>query len=212
MSRCSPAAPQRGMSGGWTTTRRPTYLGPIFGVLISGYELERSELVGCASGGRQFLQGGARWGRFCRGFSEWSPILELRSARSPGNQPPAMTRLPVAPLFRTGNCRNRVAGWPPVLQSQGSASRQQQSCTKLAGGVLLPYAKSGLADGSSFDLFELLQGAEVGWVWFPRVNLRPRRPGNFTDIDIATRGDCKTVRCKELAEFGPRRRVTEAAD
>ena len=83
---------------------------------------------------------------------------------------------------------------------------------ELAGSVLLPYTKSGLADGSSFDLFELLQGAEVGWVWFPRVNLRPGRPGNFTDIDVATRVDGKTVRRKELADFGPCRRVTEAAD
>ena len=83
---------------------------------------------------------------------------------------------------------------------------------ELAGSVLLPYTKSGLADGSSFDLFELLQGAEVGWVWFPRVNLRPGRPGNFTDIDVATRVDCETVRRKELSEFGPCRRVAEAAD
>src|SRR5258708_1350025 len=123
-----------------------------------------------------------------------------------------MTSLPVARLFRTDNYRNRVAGRPPVLRSQGSASRQQRSCKKLAGGVLLPYTKSGLADGSSFDLFELLQGAEVGWVWFPRVNLRPGRPGNFTDIDIATRVDCETVRRQELSKLGPGRCVAETAD
>ena len=49
-------------------------------------------------------------------------------------------------------------------------------------------------------------------MWFPRVNLRPGRPRNFTDIDVATRVDCETVRRKELSEFGPCRRVAEAAD
>ena len=49
-------------------------------------------------------------------------------------------------------------------------------------------------------------------MWSPRVNLRPRRPGNFTDIDVATRVDCEAVRRKELSEFGPCRRVAEAAD
>ena len=43
------------------------------------------------------------------------------------------------------------------------------------------------ADGCLFDLFGFLQGAQVGWVWFRGVALRPGRPGNFTDIDIATR-------------------------
>ena len=62
------------------------------------------------------------------------------------------------------------------------------------------------------NLFELLQGAQVGWVWSPRVDLRPRRPGNFTDIDVATRVDCETMRRKELSKFGPCRRVAEAAD
>src|SRR5258705_12222248 len=37
----------------------------------------------------------------------------------------------------------------------------------------------GEMDGCLFDLFELLQGAQVGWVWSPRVDLKPRRPGNL---------------------------------
>jgi hypothetical protein len=64
----------------------------------------------------------------------------------------------------------------------------------------------------SFDLFEFLQRAQVGGMWFPRVNLRPRGPGNLADIDVAARVDCETVRRQELAEFGPGRRVAEAAD
>jgi hypothetical protein len=76
-----------------------------------GHELERGELVGCSSGRRELLQGGARWGRSRRGFFEWSPIPQLRSARGHpelGSRPSVMRRLSVAPLFRTECLRNRL--------------------------------------------------------------------------------------------------------
>jgi hypothetical protein len=47
-----------------------------------GHEPERGKFVRCASGRRQFLQGGTRSRRSFRGFFEWRPILELRSAHS----------------------------------------------------------------------------------------------------------------------------------
>ena len=47
MSRCSPAAPQCGMSGGRTATRRRTYLGPVLrGLDLSGFDLSRADLRG----------------------------------------------------------------------------------------------------------------------------------------------------------------------
>ena len=49
-------------------------------------------------------------------------------------------------------------------------------------------------------------------MWFPRVDLRPRGPGDLADIDVAARVDRETVRRQELAELGPGRRVAEAAD
>ena len=47
MSRCSPAALQRGMSGRRKTTRRRIYLGPVCEVLdLSGFDLSRADLRG----------------------------------------------------------------------------------------------------------------------------------------------------------------------
>jgi hypothetical protein len=45
----------------------------------------------------------------------------------------------------------------------------------------------------SFDLFELLQRAQVGGVWFHWVNLWPGGPGNLPDIDVAARVGRETV-------------------
>src|SRR5438874_5566534 len=47
-----------------------------------GDKLERGGFVRCASGRRQLLQGGTRSRRSFRGFFEWRPIFELRSAHS----------------------------------------------------------------------------------------------------------------------------------
>src|SRR6266850_731042 len=63
----------------------------------------------------------------------------------------------------------------------------------------------------SLDLFELLQGAQIGGMWLPRVDLWPRSPGNLTNIDVAMSVDCETMRGQELAELGPGRGVAEAA-
>src|SRR5436190_21975345 len=45
-----------------------------------------------------------------------------------------------------------------------------------------------------------------------RVDLRPSRPRNFADIDVAVRVDGEAVRRQKLAGLGPGRRVAEAAD
>jgi len=70
----------------------------------------------------------------------------------------------------------------------------------------------GLADRSLFDLLELLQGAQVGGMWLPRVDLRPRGPGDLTNINVATSVDCETMRGQELAKFGSGWCVAKAAD
>ena len=69
-----------------------------------------------------------------------------------------------------------------------------------------------LADRSSLDLFELLQGAQISGMRLPWVDLWPRRPGNLTNIDVATRVDCETMRGQELAKFGSGGCVAKAAD
>src|SRR5260370_21155417 len=67
------------------------------GLDLSGFDLSRADLRGADLRGTNlsganlsvahleaanFFKAGARWRRSCRGFSEWSPILELRSAHS----------------------------------------------------------------------------------------------------------------------------------
>ena len=47
---------------------------------------------------------------------------------------------------------------------------------------------------------------------FSWIDLRPRGPRNFTNIDVAARVDCETVWRQELAEFGPGWCVAKAAD
>jgi hypothetical protein len=64
----------------------------------------------------------------------------------------------------------------------------------------------------SLDLFELLQGAQVGGVRLARVGLRPRSPRDLADIDVAVPVDRETVRREKLAELGAGWGVAEAAD
>jgi len=89
-----------------------------------------------------------------------------------------------------------------------------------AVGIIMPHAKdkiatfsiSCLADRSSFDFFEFLQGSEIGRVRLPWIDLRPRGPGDLTNIDVPARVDRETVWRQELAEFGSGWCIAKAAD
>src|SRR5947209_14096202 len=64
----------------------------------------------------------------------------------------------------------------------------------------------------SAHLFELLQRADVVGPRGVGIDLRPGRPRDLADIDIASRVDSKSVRREKFAELDPRRRLTKTAN
>ena len=153
----------------------------------------------------------------CGTLEETRPHRPSASSPGTGNSPSVMRRLPVALQSRRGKCRSRVAGW--TCAAIKGSRRAEKVCgmrrwysNALCGGKDFNVLSFCLADRSSLDLFELLQGAQIGGVWLPRVDLWPRRPGNLTNIDVAMSVDCETMRGQELAKFRSGGCVAKAAD
>src|SRR5215831_11246315 len=69
-----------------------------------------------------------------------------------------------------------------------------------------------LSTQGSLDLFEFLQGAQIGGMRPARVDLRPGGPGDLADIDVAVPIDRQPVRRQKLAELGTGRGVAKPAD
>jgi hypothetical protein len=102
------------------------------GLDLNGFDLSRADLRGADLRGTNLI-GANLSGAYLNGANlfkavldgaEWSPILELRSALPPGTgrRPSAMTSLPVARLFQTGNHQNK----PPCADVKRSAARENQ--------------------------------------------------------------------------------------